>query len=286
MLQVAKVSSLVLLLVICSGSSCQSRRLKFLPENLSLSLLKEKLLDKSERIVYGNVASEGQFPYFGYAVLHYQASMNFCGSTLISQLWVLTAAHCMEEVLAAQVFFGSVDKLNMPTSRSASEFIVHESYNQPTPLANDIALIKLSSPIIFNHSVRPVRLPKASDQTFSFSRVLLVAMGFGRTENGIPRYLQFTYLRGLSNSYCRKVHWVYLDTMLCAKSSSIYGNGICFGDSGGPLVTTMGNSDEETLIGISSYVETQKCVNEVQGFTRVDHFLDWINFHTGIETLP
>jgi secreted trypsin-like serine protease len=49
---------------------------------------------------------------------------------------------------------------------------------------------------------------------------------------------------------------------------------------GGPLVRENGNTP--TLVGIFSYVQTTTCVNDIQGMTRVDKYLDWINSYTGM----
>lgn len=41
-------------------------------------------------------------------------------------------------------------------------------------------------------------------------------------------------------------------------------------------------NDVATLVGVNSYVQTGECVGDVQGFTRVDRYLDWIKDYTGI----
>jgi secreted trypsin-like serine protease len=51
------------------------------------------------RITNGNTASRGQFPW--QAALYVDGS-SFCGGSLISDLWVLTAAHCRQVRLAAR----------------------------------------------------------------------------------------------------------------------------------------------------------------------------------------
>lgn len=50
----------------------------------------------------------------------------------------------------------------------------------------------------------------------------------------------------------------------------------------GPLSLPLPDGQQVTLIGINSYVQTSECVGDVQGFTRVDRYLDWLNQLTGI----
>lgn len=243
----------------------------------------ESLTDRLEvnsRIVNGIGASENQFPFFGLAILYRIGSSTSCGSSLISSSWVLTAAHCMANVTSARIFLGSVDRQNMQISRTASMFKVHEFFDMPTPLANYVALIKLSSPVAFSDSVQAIQLPRLTDREQVFASTFLTAAGFGQTLKGKPRYLQFTHLMGMSNTECRAAHWVFRESMICAKSAFANGSGVCYGDSGGPLISTIRGFP--VLVGVSSFVQTAACVNDVQGFARVDRFLDWINEHTGI----
>lgn len=49
---------------------------------------------------------------------------------------------------------------------------------------------------------------------------------------------------------------------------------------GGPLISVV--DGVQTLVGVNSYVQTSSCIGDVQGFTRVDHYLDWISAYTGL----
>ncbi|GLH16640.1 Blast:Serine proteases 1/2 [Gryllus bimaculatus] len=99
------------------------------------------------RIINGVQASRGQFPY--QAALYLNGN-GFCGGSLISQRWVLTAAHCAFGISSFTVYLGAQDISSaseegrvVVTTRSK---IVHSGYLVLLP-PNDIALIDLGQDV-------------------------------------------------------------------------------------------------------------------------------------------
>ena len=207
--------------------------LDIMPEGLGNEILLQNSGGRAGRIVLGSYAGINQFPYYGYTIIYRPKSTNFCGSTLISSEWLVTAAHCMRTAMSVIVYFGSVDRDYMKVSRNAAGYFVHEQFESPTIRANDIALIKLTSAVPLSSSIGIIKLPAHSEKSKAFSGITLTSCGFGQTHEGFPRYLQYTTITGMTNAECSRTHWVFRpDSMICGKGTNSAGSSVCYGDSG------------------------------------------------------
>ena len=97
------------------------------------------------RIVGGTeVPSSSEYPWMVMLSQTTSKSNFFCGASLISEQWILTAAHCVNDTTAGAVyaFIGEYDKsTSIITASSISEIHVHPDYDAFTS-DNDIALLK------------------------------------------------------------------------------------------------------------------------------------------------
>lgn len=91
------------------------------------------------RIVGGVNASEGQFPW---QVSIHMDNVYFCGGSLISGNWVLTAGHCVDGIHVFIVYAGTLVLSTGVEYQSTTLKIIHPEYNI-NPVSNDIALIGL-----------------------------------------------------------------------------------------------------------------------------------------------
>jgi len=205
---------------------------------------------RSANIVNGqDVDSPGKYPW--QASLQYRSSrFHFCGGSVISKRFVITAAHCVDSAGASSrmVVLGQHDQnryYGKPQEYYITRFIVHPSWRSST-ITNDIALIELSSDIVYNEYIQPVGMDLEGQY---HSAEQCVITGWGRLSGGgsSPNVLQEAPTSIQSARQCSQ------RTTRPAQVCVYNGNsGACNGDSGGPLSCKFGG--EWKLVGIASFV--------------------------------
>ena len=116
------------------------------------------------RIVGGENAASRTWGWA--ASLRYSTThSHFCGGSIVSASHILTAAHCAERITSpsvATVTIGSIFLNSISQKRSLQSVTIHPNYSS-LDLVNDIAILKLSSPIDLNATgVDRICLPNVS----------------------------------------------------------------------------------------------------------------------------
>ncbi|KAG1939193.1 tryptase-like isoform X2 [Pimephales promelas] len=237
------------------------------------------------RIVGGVDANEGAWPW--QVSLHSpKYKGHFCGGSLISSEWVLSAAHCFAGVNTSSlvVYLGRMTQQGVHAheiSRNVSTLVIHPDYSSDT-YNNDIALLHLSSSVNFTNYIRPVCLA-AEDSIFPSGTNCWIT-GWGQTASGVnlfyPGTLQETVVPVIINSECNDLlgAGVITDNMMCAGLQQ-GGKDTCQGDSGGPMVS------QQCSVWIQSGIISRghDCgqPNEPGVYTRVSRYQQWITTSTG-----
>lgn len=107
--------------------------------------------DRDNRVVGGFESRPHQFPFLVALILTVKdGSQSFCGGSIIGPNHIITAAHCIDNVIQMDVMAGIHDVFSdepmFHTVVYERDFLKHFAYNTNT-LENDIALVYLRTPI-------------------------------------------------------------------------------------------------------------------------------------------
>ncbi|XP_023300288.2 chymotrypsin BI-like [Lucilia cuprina] len=242
--------------------------------------------EQSAPIVSGKKAARGQFPWHVIIwVDEEDDDVDTCGGSIISNIWILTAAHCLDGENYAALIFGTIDVWNYQLNMSSSTFFLHPKFD-PDTLFNDIALIKLPTALKFNKNVNKIDLISSKESSNNFLGAQAIISGFGRTRDAyvnLSRWLLWATVEIVPNTECDKAFKEKTpDTVMCAVGANGTRMSGCDGDSGGALVWK-NSANKFVQIGVYSYATPRKCSEFPSGYTRITSFLDFIRNVTGLK---
>lgn len=189
-------------------------------------------IDDEGRIVNGSDARTGQFPH-QVSIRTRRKNEHFCGGSIISAKWILTAAHCIYRRLPRS--FVAV----AGTNHLDNGGIVYDiKGNHPHPKYKlgvfyyDIGLLHTSAEIQFNDFVKAIKLPTENTP----AKLPVIISGWGRLSadaDDLPNKLQYLNSTTIDGDECKDrlpPNNLVFDTFLCHFTGEY--SGACYGDSG------------------------------------------------------
>nr|XP_005902294.1 PREDICTED: transmembrane protease serine 7 [Bos mutus] len=232
------------------------------------------------RIIGGTDTQEGGWPW--QVSLHFVGSA-YCGASVISREWLLSAAHCfhgsrLSDPTPWTAHLGMNVQGNAKFISPVRRIVVHEYYNSQT-FDYDIALLQLSVawPETLKQLIQPICIPPAGQKVRSGEKCWVT--GWGRrheADNKGSPVLQQAEVELIDQTLCVSTYGIITSRMLCAGVMSGKKDA-CRGDSGGPLSCRRKSDGKWILTGIVSWGHGCGRPNFPGVYTRVSNFVPWIH---------
>ncbi|CRK97474.1 CLUMA_CG010863, isoform A [Clunio marinus] len=257
-------------------------------------------LKESIPLIVHGFSTEITFPW--HATLFIKRGNEFmfaCGATLITELVVLSAAHCFAHVNESEVKIAIgarhsnfTESLNKDSAKyfDAQRIIRHPLYLDVLGnYGSDIALVELNETVTLNYEIHPACIDwELDDITSHLTRNQLgTIVGMGVTENDTnSEVIRMTLLPIVANEDCIKLQprdfqKFVTFTTFCAG----WGNGtsLCNGDSGGGLMFLSRDLKTWKVQGIVSLSPRRQSTffcdpYKFTVFTKVGLYVKWIKF--------
>ncbi|CAB3991891.1 MAM and LDL-receptor class A domain-containing 1-like isoform X1 [Paramuricea clavata] len=239
-------------------------------------------LSDFSRIVGGQKAQPGEWPW---QVALMRGTFQFCGGSLVSNQYVITAAHCIDStdwdsvtIRVGEHDLGVYDGHEQDISIARYGITVHPQYRSDGE-DYDIAVVRLSRSVQFTQRIKPVCINSGID--FTGQRCYI--SGWGRLSSGgsSPNVLQEAQVPIVTPQECKNSYGSSItDRMLCAGHSQ-GGTDTCQGDSGGPLVCEHSDGSWH-LSGVTSWGRGCASAGYYGVYAHVANLYPWVKQVTGL----
>ncbi|XP_050304372.1 phenoloxidase-activating factor 2-like [Anthonomus grandis grandis] len=215
------------------------------------------------------------------------------GGVLLDQYHVLTAAHKISNLSSVSVLMGVYSTSNLANVQTSqvSQAWIHSSYNEQY-LKNDVAILRLASPILINNNAAPICLPAAGSSYVGSQTSACIVSGWGQTsfstDDAPTQTLKQVHVPIVTNTQCQTSY----TSVLGATNAAAYldfPNEICAGgqaqldactqDGGSPLVC-YSSQTTFSLVGLVLWGKNCGQAGRYGVYLNVPNYITWIQCMT------
>eukprot|EP00543_Licmophora_paradoxa_P004373 CAMPEP_0202441804 /NCGR_PEP_ID=MMETSP1360-20130828/1314_1 /ASSEMBLY_ACC=CAM_ASM_000848 /TAXON_ID=515479 /ORGANISM="Licmophora paradoxa, Strain CCMP2313" /LENGTH=573 /DNA_ID=CAMNT_0049056955 /DNA_START=51 /DNA_END=1772 /DNA_ORIENTATION=+ len=238
------------------------------------------------RIVGGQQAPSGRYPYFVHLEIITNAGRFQCGGTLIYEDIVVTAAHCLvdrsnegQTITGIEAWVGLEDitRKDLAIFRTALNAVPNTGYDGFLN-NDDIMVLKLNAPVT---TVTPVLLNFAPEAPAVGTPVKIFGMGSLQEGGQFSNTLQDATVGVIDFNTCNSpnsYNGTIVDAVMICAGVATGSPDSCLGDSGSALIveTIPGNPAGDVQVGITSFGNGCARPGFPGGYTRISAYQQFL----------
>ncbi|XP_020812651.1 chymotrypsinogen A [Drosophila serrata] len=276
------LSPLILLSMLLALAGANPAQLPHI-QHLTLKSLEQVPVEIQPLIIDGyDVQGVDNVPYLVSLSLTKATYTHLCGGCIIAKRWILTAAHCVDElrkfndgdVLGTPIYAGIVNRSNVTAAqvRYVDFASTHRGFNGAAG-SDNIALLHVSESFEYSARVQAIALPDIEDD---YSGKTAAVYGWGLTDADADEYskeLKYAFAPLLNSTACKELlptDAPLTKQQVCSQVKT------CYGDGGTPLIHWPITGPAE-LVGLGSW-SYMPCgfASRPTVYTSVPAYVGWI----------
>ncbi|XP_075972437.1 uncharacterized protein LOC142974159 [Anticarsia gemmatalis] len=205
--------------------------------------------DSDGKIVGGNETTIETYPYQAYLLLYDGRNYYQCGGSIVSNNYIVTAAHCLTNIQRIYIRIGSTNSESGGRQYETTSFASHPMYNSRTS-DFDVGVIRVSQGMqLDGANARAIKLVNSGYDPAAGENLTMTGWGATSQNGNTSTTLMVVQVPVVDRSRCnQQLGGGITSRMICAGVPE-GGKDTCQGDSGGPAVGTT----DKLLTGITSF---------------------------------